>query len=92
MNEVSMYRKGSSLRVGHGVERRVSEEVFLSFWRGKDGEEEEEDEGSESSRVSANWRTKGSEKLGCRVREDRIGNLGLDFGALGVPNCGILGL
>ena len=30
------------------------------------------------------------EKFGCRVREDWIENLGLDFGFLGVENCEIL--
>lgn len=52
MKEVSVKRKGSSLRVGHGVERRVSTEESLRFWRAEGGEEEEE-EGSESSRASA---------------------------------------
>lgn len=47
-----MKRKGSSLRVGHGVERRVSTEESLRFWRAEGGEEEEE-EGSKSSRASA---------------------------------------
>lgn len=59
-----MKRKGSSLREGHGVERIVSEEESLRFWRGKGGGEDEEEEGRESSRVSASWRTKGSEKVG----------------------------
>lgn len=53
MKEVSVKRKGSSLRVGHGVERRVSTEESLRFWRAEGGEEEEEEEGSESSRASA---------------------------------------
>lgn len=57
-----MKRNGSSLREGHGVERRVSEEVSLSFCRGNGGKEDEA--GRESSRVSASWRTKGSEKVG----------------------------
>lgn len=63
MKEVSVKRNGSSLREGHGVERRVSEEASLIFWRGENrGEEEGAREGRESSRVSANWRTRGSEK------------------------------
>ena len=49
MKETSVKRKGSSLREGHGVERRDSDEDSLSLWRGKGDEEE----GSESSRVSA---------------------------------------
>lgn len=53
MKETSVKRKGSSLRDGHGVERRVSAEDSLSFWRGKGDEEEEEEGGRESSRVSA---------------------------------------
>ena len=52
MKETSVKRKGSSLREGHGVERRVSAEDSLSFCRGK-GDEKEEEEGRESSRVSA---------------------------------------
>lgn len=56
INEVSVNLKGSSLRDGQEVERRDSEEESLSFWRETEGERE-------SSRVSANWRTKGSEKL-----------------------------
>lgn len=83
-----MKRKGSSLREGHGVERRVSEEVSLSFWRGNGGEEEEEEEGRESSRVSASWRTKGSEKVGAGWSETLVLVLGL--GALVVvENTGI---
>lgn len=62
MKETSVKRKGSSRRDGHGVERRVSADDSLSFWRGNGGEEEEE-EGSESSRDSASWRTKGSENV-----------------------------
>lgn len=88
MKEVSVKRKGSSLREGQGVDRRVSEEVSLSFWRGNGGEEEEE---SESSRVSASWRTKGSEKVGEGWRETLV--LVLDLGALvGVESGGIGGL
>lgn len=84
-----MKRNGSSLREGHGVERRVSEEVSLRFWRGNGGEEEEE--GRESSRVSASWRTKGSEKVGAGWSETLVLVLGL--GALVVvENTGIGGL
>lgn len=89
MKEVSVKRKGSSLREGQGVERRVSEEVSLSFWRGNGGEEEEE--GSESSRVSASWRTNGSEKVGEGWSETLV--LVLDLGALvDIENGGIGGL
>ncbi|KAK3023175.1 hypothetical protein RJ639_043484 [Escallonia herrerae] len=67
IKDVSVKRKGSSLRDGHGVERRDSEEVSLSFWRGGgDGDEVEE---RESSRVSAIWRTNGSERAATRVVE-----------------------
>lgn len=74
MKEVSVKRKDSSLRDGQGVERRVSEDRSLIFWRGKGGCEVE---GNESSRDSASWSTNGSEKEACgRVfwRE----NLGFD--------------
>ena len=83
-----MKRNDSSLREGHGVERRVSEEVSLSFWRGNgDGEEE----GRESSRVSASWRTKGSEKVEAGWSETL--DLVLGLGALmGVETTGIGGL
>ena len=67
MKETSVKRKGSSLREGHGVERSDSEDTSLSFWRGKGGEEED---GRESSRVSASSSTKGSEVMACEVRED----------------------
>lgn len=60
MKEVSVKRKGSSLREGHGVDNRVSEDTSLIFSRGESfGEEGEE---RESSRASASSRTKGSEK------------------------------
>lgn len=65
MNEVSVKRKGSSLREGQGVDRRVCEEESRSFWRGKGCGEDDDDEGRESSRDSANWSTKGSEKVAC---------------------------
>lgn len=53
MKDVSVNRKGSSLRDGHGVDKRVSAEESRILWRGK--EEEEEGEGErESSRDSAN--------------------------------------
>lgn len=64
MNEVSVKRKGSSLREGQGVERTVCEEESRSFWRGKVCGEDD-GEGRESSRDSANWITKGSEKVAC---------------------------
>lgn len=67
MKEVSVNRKGSSLREGHERERRDSEEESLSFCRGK-GVEEEEDEERESSRVSAIWSTRGSERAADGVR------------------------
>lgn len=52
---MSVKRNGSSLRVGHTVETSNSEDLSLSFWRGRgDGTEEE---GRESSRDSASWRT-----------------------------------
>lgn len=52
MNDVSVNRKGSSLRDGHGVDKRDSAEESRILWRGK---EEEEGEGErESSRDSAN--------------------------------------
>jgi hypothetical protein len=90
MKEVSVKRNDSSLREGHGVERRVSEEVSLSFWRGNGGEEEEE-EGRESSRISASWRTKGSEKVGAGWSETLV--LVLALGALmGVWTTGMGGL
>lgn len=91
MMEVSVNRKGSSFREGHGVERRVSDEVSLSFRRGNGGDEEEEEEVSESSRVSANWRTKGSEKAGAGWSDTLVLVLGL--GALaGVETRGTGGL
>lgn len=43
MKEVSVKRKGSSLKEGQGVEIRVSEEASLIFWRGETEEEEEEE-------------------------------------------------
>lgn len=52
--ERSVKRKGSSLREGHGVEMRDSEDASLSFWRGSGV-------ATESSKVSASSRTKGSE-------------------------------
>lgn len=68
MKDVSVNRKGSSFRDGHGVDRRVSAEDSRILWRGReeeerveDGEEEGEAE-RESSRDSANWSTNGSEK------------------------------
>ena len=59
MKETSVKRKGSSLREGHGVDRRLSDEASRSFWRGSGVE------GRESSRVSASSRTKGSEVMAC---------------------------
>lgn len=66
MNEVSVNRKGSSLRVGNCVERRDSVDVSRSFWRGRDGVDFRE---IESSRVSAIWRTNGSERAAVGERE-----------------------
>lgn len=66
MKEVSVNRKGSSLRVGHGVERRDSAEASLSFWRRGGGGVVVE---RESSRVSAIWRTNGSEREAAAARE-----------------------
>ena len=56
MKDVSVNRKGSSLRDGHGVDKRDSAEESRILWRGKEEEEEEEEgEGErESSRDSAN--------------------------------------
>lgn len=70
MKEVSVNRKGSSLRLGHGVERRASEEVSLSFCKGGGGEEDDEE--TESSKVSAIWRTNGSESVAYGVKVGRI--------------------
>ena len=61
MREVSVKRKDSSFREGHPVESTVCEEASRSFWRRS--EEEEEEAERESSRVSAIWRTNGSEKV-----------------------------
>lgn len=66
MNEVSVNRKGSSFRVGHGVERRDSDDASRSFWRGRDGGDFRE---RESSRASAIWRTNGSERDAVGERE-----------------------
>jgi hypothetical protein len=49
-------RKGSSLREGHGVERRDSEEASRRFWRCSGV-------GTESSKVSARSRRNGSEEI-----------------------------
>jgi hypothetical protein len=49
-------RKGSSLREGHGVERRDSEEASRRLWRGGGV-------GTESSKVSARSRRNGSEEI-----------------------------
>ena len=76
IREVSVKRKGSSLREGHGVESTVCEEASLSFWRG--GGEEVEEEERESSRRSAIWRTNGSEKAALILGVERdlgVGNL-----------------
>lgn len=49
-----MNRKGSSFRVGQERERRDSEEESLSFCNGEGVDDKDEDEeGRESSRVSA---------------------------------------
>jgi hypothetical protein len=54
--ERSVKRKGSSLREGHGVERRDSEEASRRLWRGGGV-------GTESSKVSARSRRNGSEEI-----------------------------
>lgn len=66
MKEVSVNLKGSSFRVGHERERRDSEEQSLSFCKGKGVEEEER----ESSKVSAIWSTKGSERVAYGVTNE----------------------
>lgn len=85
MMEVSVKRKGSSLREGHGVERRYSEQVSLSFWSEGKGVEERE-----SSRVSAIWRTIGSERTAIGVTEGLGETLSLEF-FLGFVDLGLVG-
>ena len=63
-----MNLKGSSLRVGHERERRDSEEESLSFCSKGVEEDDDDDEERESSRVSAIWSTKGSERAAYGVR------------------------
>lgn len=65
MKEVSVNLKGSSFLVGHERERRDSEEESLSFCKVEGVEDEEE---RESSKVSAIWSTKGSERAAYVVR------------------------
>lgn len=82
MKDVSVNRKGSSLRDGHGVDKRDSAEESRILWRGKEEEEEEEEE-RESSRDSANSSTNGSEKEACARTETAVGVVLLfenDFG------------
>lgn len=78
MKDVSVNRKGSSLRDGHGVDKRDSAEESRILWRGKEEEEERE-----SSRDSANSSTNGSEKEACARTETAVGVVLLfenDFG------------
>lgn len=49
MKDVSVNRKGSSLRDGHGVDKRDSAEESRILWRGKEGEGEGERESSRDS-------------------------------------------